>query len=203
MKLFVIIALSLVSGPAHAANWELCLDQADFTFNVDAFLRSARVTKSDCRMELVSIGGKGARYRIDLCDPIIHIDVYPAIDADSYDRYYAGSAGCPAPTFGADFDQPDGNPEKYAEARKQAMELFQAVKKAYGPEADKVDVENAANFTPDKADAKVACGQYLLSTYLDQCTAFEARKKEEAPAAVVAPARAPEPGIHPQTIRKK
>lgn len=180
--------------------WEVCLDKGDFLFIANSFTKSHRISKTDCRMRFVEIGGKGKKFEINLCDPQIHIDEFATIDATSYIRHYAGSAGCPAPLFGADFDLEKGQKGAvgYKEARTRMLEMQAAVKIAIAPKSSPRDVEKVKNAGILESEAKMACMQLLAGDYLERCIAFEARTKDSAPP----PTPAPVPGIHQQTIQK-
>ncbi len=201
MQLFVLTLASLLltTFSAYAApQWELCLDRADFSFNVDGLSGSVTARKSGCQAQFASFGGKGEKFELDLCDANIHLKYYAAIDATSFRRIAAGSAGCPAPLFGADFDENTGDFTSYKEMRKRVLDLFEKVKQVYGEGAEKVDLSKPASFSPEVSAGKIACGQYLLNEYLTKCMAFENKKVEfsrEAPAA-----NSNIPGVHPQTI---
>jgi hypothetical protein len=197
MRCFVLVVAFFLSSAAFSAgqNWELCLDKADFYFSVDGFLGSTSATKSGCKVKFAHSGGKGEKFEFDLCDPLIHVDYYPTIDSDSPHRIQAGSAGCPSPLFGADFDTESRSFSDYRDTIKKAWEIWDKVKAVYGEGADKVNLSNPQSFSPEVSAGKIACGQHLLKEYLTNCMAFEARKME--------PAEAPKPdipGIHPQTI---
>lgn len=190
------ITLLIPLTPAYSAEqWEICLDKADFSFSVDGFLGSSSASKQACRMRFSQSGGKGVKYEIDICDANIRIDHYPAIDANTSTRLYAGVAGCPAPLFGANYDENYQDIFEYKAARKKIQEIWELVTKEYGKDADKVDLNDPKSLRPEVSAGKVACGQFLLREYLQRCQAFEGK-----PAAPKEPARTPIPGVHPQTI---
>jgi hypothetical protein len=218
-RLFLLSALLLVPFPALATEkWEICLDKADFTFNLDGFLGSTTILKSQCIMRFAVSGGKGQKYEVDLCDPLVHIKKYPAIDSNDPVRLAAGSAGCPRPLFGADFDENSMDLEDYRDTRKRVMELWDSVKKFYGEGSDQVDLTNPKSFSPEVSTGKIACGSFLLKEYLQRCTSFESKRTAtttatgaasappapapslSTPGGVPKAAPAPIPGIHPQTI---
>jgi hypothetical protein len=209
-SLFLLSALLFAPFSALASEkWEICLDKADFTFNLDGFLGSTTITKSQCAMRFAVSGGKGQKFEVDLCDPLIHIKQYPAIDSNDPIRLSAGSAGCPAPLFGADFDENSQDLEEYREARKKVMELWESVKKFYGQGSEQVDLSNPKSFSPEVSAGKIACGSFLLKEYLQRCVPFEGKKSAPSagtsptppsPFSPPKPAPAPIPGVHPQTI---
>jgi len=194
--LFLIFTLLLPPTPLQAMEkWEICLDKADFTFNVDGFMGSTTISKNQCSMRFSVSGGKGEKYEIDLCDPAIHIRRYAAIDSMSSQRLVAGSAGCPRPLFGADFDENAQDIQEYMAARKKVFALWESVKKLYGEGSDQINLTNPKSFSPEVSAGKIACGQFLLKEYLQNCISFEG-KKSLAPQA-----NSPNiPGVHPQTI---
>jgi len=206
MKLILLLTSLLLPIPAICAsqNWEACLDKADFSFNVDGFMGSVTATKNICSVKFALSGGKGEKFEFDLCDPVIHIDYYAAIDADTPRRIAAGSAGCPTPLFGADFDEGSKDVNDYRDMRRKILDAWEKVKAAYGEDADKVDLNKPDSFSPKISAGKIACGQYLLREYLTNCMAFEATKpdpKESAKTTEIqntAPSNIP--GVHPQTI---
>ncbi len=146
-------------------------------------------------MRFSQSGGKGVKYEIDVCDSGIRIDHYPAIDATTSNRLFAGVAGCPAPLFGANYDENYQDIFEYKAARKKILEIWELVTKEYGKDADKVDLNDPKNLRPEVSAGKVACGQFLLREYLQRCQSFEAKAT-----AAKDPVRAPIPGVHPQTI---
>lgn len=209
MRLIVLIISFLLPLPALCAgqNWEVCLDKADFSFSLDGFLGSVKVSKSSCKVKFAVLGGKGEKYEVDLCDPLIHIDHFPAIDTNISQRIIAGSASCPSPLFGADFEENAKDFNDYRDMRTKVFEIWNKVKNVYGADADKVNLSNPNSFSPEVSAGKIACGQYLLSEYLSNCMAFEAPKQvatevDKAPDIRGLPSQTMPniPGIHPQTI---
>lgn len=210
-------ALLLPSFSAQAAeNWEICLDKADFTFNVDSFFGSTSITKTQCTMRFAISGGKGERFELDLCSPVIQIQHFPTIDGNAPQTYVAGSAACPKPMFGADFDENSIDIQDYVAKKKKIFELWESVKNMYGEGANAVDLSNPKSFSPEVSAGKIACGTFLLKEYLQKCMAFERRtggssagkSASSSPATPpgttsTAPATddAPLMGVHPQTIK--
>ncbi len=192
-----IFSLLLPLASEAAETWELCLDKGVFSLNADTFLKSQRVSKSGCDMRFVELGGKGTRFQLNLCDPNIRIDQFAAIDSESYNRFYAGSSGCPAPLFGADFGVTQKGGVEFEAAKKRVMEIFQGLKKVYGPKATKADAEKIRDAKEITSDIQMGCAELLLSDYLENCSSFEAKPKEEKinPTPNI-------PGVHPQTIKK-
>ncbi len=196
-RLFLLFLLFLPSSPALALEkWEICLDKADFSFNVDGFLGSTTITKKQCAMRFAVSGGKGTKYEINLCDPSIHLQHYAAIDSLSPTRLVAGSAGCPKPLFGADFSENSHDIQDYLTARTKIFELWGSVKSLYGEGSELVDLTNPKSFSPEVSAGKIACGEFLLKEYLQRCTSFEAIKEME----IQTPAKSEIPGVHPQNI---
>lgn len=178
-------------------NWQSCMDHGDFSFNADSFLKSHRVSKSGCQMRFIEMGGKGTKFELNLCDPRIHIAQFDGIDATSSTKHYAGSTGCPAPLFGADFDLPKKGGVEFGQAKAKVLEVFQAIKKVFGPSAQAQDIGKIKQPSQVNSDAKMACAQLLLEEYLDRCVAFEPTpdtSRNTAPSNI--------PGVHPQTIPK-
>lgn len=202
MKLSILAFLTL-SLPAQAApNWEICLDTSDYTLSVnDSFLNFVKVAKAGCVMRFVTMGGKGEKLEINLCDANIHVDQFPAIDATEHSTYYAGSAGCPAPMFGADFNERAEDLQKYDAAKARVMNILGTVNKTYGKNADKINLDKIQLTDLNSSEAKTACTNYLVKQYLDQCTAFEGK---QAPVPTVAPLKSENlpAGVHPATIKK-
>jgi hypothetical protein len=202
MKVFLFALLPLLSSLSANAepNWQVCLDHGNFILNSnDGLLNFTKVAKTDCNLRFVTLGGKGEKLEINLCDANIHVDQYPAIDSTEYARLYAGSAGCPAPTFGADFNERLDDLQKYELAKARVFGILESVNKIY-PKSTKVDLETLTATGLSTSEAKTACANYLTRQYLDRCTAFEEKKttvKEAAPA----PANLP-PGVHPAVIDK-
>ncbi len=198
MKVAFLAIISFFLSPwaLTAENWERCMDQGDFSFSTDSFVKSHRMAKSGCTMRFVELGGKGLKFELNLCDPNTHLDAYPAIDATTYTRHYAGSYGCPAPLFGADFESQPGTTAGYAQAKAKVLEIFQSIKKVYGPELKLEDASKITGSPKDNSQIKMACAELLFLEYIDRCTAFEG-KPQTAPAKTeVLP-----PGVHPQTIK--
>ena len=194
-----IIALLLFPALAESAEqWEICLDKADFKFNVDGFLGSSSVAKNkdDCRFRFSQSGGKGVKYEVDVCDPRIHIDHYPAIDANTSNRLFAGVAGCPSPGFGANYDENLQELQEYKAAKKKVWEIWELVTKEYGQDAEKVNLNDPKSLRPEVSAGKVACGSFLLKEYLNRCMSFEG-KNPSAPPPKKLPALQ---GVHPETI---
>ena len=192
-----IITLLMLPGPAEALEqWEICLDKADFQFNVEGFLGSSSAAKQGCKMKFSQSGGKGVKYELDICEPAIRVDHYPAIDSNTSNRLYAGVAGCPAPLFGADYDENFQDVLEYKAARKKIFEIWELVTKEYGKDADKVNLSDPKSLRPEVSAGKVACGNFLLKEYLHKCMSFEGRQapppRKPAPPAI--------PGVHPETI---
>ncbi len=187
-----------VSTRAAEQNWELCLDKADFSYDVDATILAGSTTsmvKSGCKITIAVSGGSGQKWIVDVCDPSIHLDFYPTLEA-SPKHLWAGSAGCPTPLFGADFDDNAKEINEYKEARTKIFDLFKKVKDFYGEGWEKVDINKPGSFTPDQSAGKIACGQFLLREYLNNCMSFEEKKAEIPKTNAISNV----PGIHNQTI---
>ncbi len=198
-SIFLTIVLLSVAHPVWALEtWEVCLDRGDFSLNADTFLKSNRVTKSGCDMRFVELGGKGTKFQLNLCDPNIRIDQFKAIDSESYDRFYAGSTGCPAPLFGADFGVTKKGAVEFEAAKKKVFEIFQAMKKVYAPKATSADAERARQPGDLTADVQLSCAEILLKEYLENCVSFEAKPKEVKPQET-----SNIPGVLPRIIPKK
>lgn len=188
------------SSHVHAVEaWETCLDQGDFLFNANSFTRSQRMSKSECMMRLVEIGGQGKKFEINLCDAQIHIDEFGALESKTYTRHYAGSAACPAPLFGADFDLPKEQKggREFQDAKRKVLEIQAAVKLVIAPEASAADAEKVKGKSSLNSSEKIACAQRLLHDYLDKCIAFQPKPKEEAKIET----KSTIPGVHNSTIQ--
>lgn len=173
------------------------MDQGDFSFSADTFLKSYRVSKSDCVMNFVELSGKGAKYQVNLCDANIHIGQHEALDSSVVHKHFAGSSGCPAPLFGADFHVVKKGGVEFGESKSKVLEIFAAVKKVYGPAITAADAAKISDPTPN-SEIKIACAQMFLDEYLGKCAAFEGK-----PRTPPTPVKDPKiPGVHPQTIKK-
>jgi hypothetical protein len=197
-SLVTILCLFFVIPAQAQETWERCMDQGDFNFNADTFLKSYRMSKSGCVMNFVEVSSNGKRFQVNLCDANIHIGEYESPHSESLTRHYAGSSGCPAPLFGADFHVSKKGGVEFGIAKKQVMDIFAAVKKVFGPNVKVEDAEKISNPTPN-SEIKVACARLLLDEYLDRCSAFEAPAEKIQPAAGKEPQI---PGVRPQIIKK-
>lgn len=173
------------------------MDQGDFSFSADTFLKSYRVSKSACVMSFVELSGKGSKYQLNLCDADIHIGQFEALDSSISHKHFAGSSGCPAPLFGADFHVVKKGGVEFGQAKSKVFEIFAAVKKVYGPNIKAADAARISDPTPN-SEIKIACAQMFLDEYLDKCSAFEGKAPEPLP--VNEPVKIP--GVHPATIKK-
>lgn len=211
LRLFAIIGIGFGCLAAQAKeNWEICLDNADFRYNHDTFTEGTYTAKKEgCRVSLAASIGRGERFEINLCDPLIHLVHYPSVDSSTSGvRVIAPPGACSSPGFGADFEENAREIQEFTRTRRNALTIFDKIKQAYAPKADQAKIDDPKAFTgTESANAKLACGQLLLKTYLIQCEAFEQKKGGSAPAAVSEPpqgnAPPPPPGIHPQTILPK
>lgn len=196
--------LGFLTLSAHAApNWEVCLDTPDYTLTVnDSFLSTVKVAKTGCVLRFLAIGGRGEKLEINLCDANIHVDQYAAIDATEHSTYYAGSAGCPSPMFGADFNERADDLQKYDTAKARVMELLGFVNRTYGKNASQINLEKIQLKDLNTSEAKTACTNYLTKTYLDNCTSFEAGKAPAAPSPAPPVSGPLPPGVHPADIKK-
>lgn len=201
MKLVGFGFLLVLTTPVQAEEtWQKCFDQGDFSFNADTFVKSNRVSKAGCLMRFVELGGKGTKLEINLCDSSIHIDEFEALDSTKYTRHYAGSSGCPSPSFGADFEleptQKGG--VGFGAAKEKVKGIYQRVKEIMGPNTTAADAEKYKNTANFGSEAKLACAELLLNEYVDKCAAFEAPAKIEA---LDTKALEKIPGVRPQTIK--
>jgi hypothetical protein len=199
VTLLSILCLFFVIPAQAQETWERCMDQGDFSFNADTFLKSYRMSKSGCVMNFVEVSAKGKRFQINLCDANISIGQYESPNSDSITHHYAGSSGCPAPLFGADFHVSKKGGVEFGADKTKVREIFAAVKKVFGPNTKAQDADKISNPTPN-SEIKIACAQLLLDEYLDNCSAFEARIDKIEPAPAKEPVKIP--GVHPQTIKK-
>jgi len=209
--------LLFVPAAARATNWEVCLDKGDFSYVTDDSILSGTTTsvsKTGCKFIFSILGGKGEKFEIDVCEPQIRVDHFATLESAGH-RITADVAGCPAPTFGADFDAKAKEFNEYRDVRARIYSLLDKVRDFYAEELTKQNV-----FSPydpdhiraleakedhsepqDKHDARLtaareACAHFLLTEYLTKCMSFEGKKDfgKEAPKADL-PA-----GVHPQTI---
>ncbi|MGZ3651676.1 MAG: hypothetical protein ACXVB9_05165 [Bdellovibrionota bacterium] len=209
----------LFSSPvARAANWEVCLDKGDFSYVTDETILSGNTTtvsKTGCKFVFSVLGGKGEKFEVDVCDPQIHVDHFATLEAAGH-RISADVAGCPAPTFGADFDAKAKEFNEYRDVRKRVYGLLDKVRDFYADELTRQNIFSP--YDPDhirnlegkedrsepqeKHDARLtaareACAQFLLSEYLTKCMSFEGKK--DAPKETAAKTDLLK-GVHPQTI---
>jgi len=180
------------------------MDQANFSFTENNFLSgTTTVSKSGCEMKfLLMNGGKGEKFGVNLCEPLIHVDRFEAIDSSSYKRIPAGAAGCPAPLFGVDFEENAEELREFRTARDRVFVLFESIKSYYAADADRVNLSEIKKIGDGYGDTgpKVACAQHLLREYLRKCISFEAPQIESTKGGPRNTAPSNIPGVHPQTI---
>jgi hypothetical protein len=222
MLLLFGMLLSVACLRAQAAEkWETCLDKGDFSYASDDSIltgTSTNVTKNGCKIVCSVLGGKGEKYEVDVCDPAIHVDHFSTLESAGH-RVPADVAGCPTPTFGADFDVNAKQYNEYKEMRAKVFGLLDKIRDFYAEELTKASIHNsydksniAALETKDDGktqqelrDARLtagreACAHYLLHEYLNRCMSFEGHRQE---AVTSTPTGAALIGVHPQTILKK
>lgn len=195
---YLLSCLLLTPTLARAGEpWEACLDHGDFTLNADvSFFKSVKVVKSACQFRFTESEGRGRKLEVNVCDPLVKIADFPAINAEKAETLFAGSAACPAPLFGADIGPAESTSASFAPAKAKIFEILQTIRKSFGPGADELNVAKLNSSSAAGSEAKIACAKHLLEEYLSNCVAFTAK-----PAA--APAKKEEklpPGIHPATI---
>ena len=210
------------SRAVAAERWETCLDKADFTYISDDSIlmgTSTNVTKTGCKFVFSVLGGKGEKFEFDVCDPAIHVDHFATLEGAGH-RISAEATGCPAPTFGADFEANAKQFNEYKETRTKLFGLFDKIRDFYAEELTKARITNPydkdniaaleakddGKLQQELRDAKLtagreACAHFLMNEYLNRCMSFEARKTD--PSQSNAPAGAALIGVHPQTILKK
>ncbi|RZA09810.1 MAG: hypothetical protein EOP11_00450 [Proteobacteria bacterium] len=199
--LFAISLLFVSITALGQEPWELCLDETDFSFNADtSFFKNFKVAKTGCLFRFTESEGKGRKLEVNVCDPNTKISDYAGISDEHPEMQYAGSAGCPAPLFGADIDTPQGTSAGYAQARGKVFEIFQTVKKSFGANAEQVDVTKLKSSTAAGSDAKLACAKLLLEQYLNDCITFTAKPAPADPAKAKKPENLPA-GVHPAEIK--
>lgn len=226
MKLIPILLsmlLPIVPGSALAADkWETCLDKGDFSYATeDSILAgtTTNVAKTGCKFLFTILGGKGEKYEVDVCDPSIHVDHFATLESAGH-RVLAEAAGCPAPSFGADFDANAKQFNEYKEMRTHVFSMLDKVRDFYAEELSRANISSPYDKgnisyletkddpkeSQERRDAKLtagreACAHFLLHEYLQRCMSFEAKKPS---ATVTSPADAGTLiGVHPQTIQKK
>lgn len=206
--LLAISSLFVFSSSALAVEpWELCLDDGDFSFSADtSFLKNSKVVKSGCIFRFSEISAKGQKFEVNVCDPNTKIEQFPSIDSSSGTKHIAGSAGCPAPLFGADIDTPTGASAEYPAAKAKVFEIFNSVKKSFGAKSADVDLTKVQSIATAPSEVKIACAELLIGDYLNNCVAVSPRAKDITPVkaddAKKESAPLP-PGVHPATIEKK
>lgn len=203
--MLVFISLVFLGSPASAKEpWELCLDDGDFSFSADSFLKSARVAKSACNFKFTEIGGKGKKFEVNICNGITQLLRYESIEAAEGTKLFAGSAACPAPLFGADIDPPAGSAFEYIAARDQIYEIFAVIKKSFGNKSDGVEISSIKDVAHGTSETKLACAQYLLDSYLKNCETFTAPPPPPPSAAEMKAIREKEknlpPGVRPSGL---
>lgn len=195
--------LLLVARPAWGSEkWLTCMDKGDFSYSSEDSILSGTTTtssKTGCKFTFSILGGKGEKYEIDICDPQIHVDHFATLESAGH-RILAEVAGCPAPTFGADFDANAKQYNEYKETKKKVFDLLDKVRDFYAEELNRVGIHSAydssniatleAKEDPKEAQekrdarftaARVACAKFLLHEYLNRCMSFEAKKVDPAP----------------------
>jgi hypothetical protein len=195
MKAVVLLFLFFPFFASAQETWEDCMDHGDFRFSADSFLKSHRMAKDGCVMTFIESGGKGSKYELNLCDANIHVAEFDALDSDKSTSHFAGSGGCPAPLFGADFGLTKKGGEEFTQDKKKVMEIFRAVKKVFGPTTTPAEASKIRSATPH-SEAKIACAELLMIEYLEKCTAFEMKPeapKEKGPLP---------PGVHPAEFKR-
>jgi len=200
MKTSILVAFSFLftlSTGYAAEPWEACLDNGDFTLNADvSFFKSVKVVKSGCLFRFTESEGRGRKLEVNVCDPVVKLADYAAINAERAETLGAGSSACPAPLFGADLGPTSATSPDFAPARAKIFEILQTIRKSFGPGADDLNVTKLSLGSAAGSEAKIACAKHLLDEYLNNCVAFTA--KASAPSSA-----APEklsPGIHPANI---
>jgi hypothetical protein len=202
MKTATLLMFTLLfSHAAHAAEpWEACLDEGDFTLNADvSFFKSVKVVKAGCLFRLTESEGRGRKLEVNVCDPNVKIADYGAINAERPELLNAGSGGCPAPLFGADIGPEQGTSPLYAAAKDKVFELFNTVKKSFGPGANELNMAKLKSPSSAGTEAKLACAKHLLDEYLGSCVSFTAKTAPALPAKSGKEEKLP-PGIHPANI---
>jgi len=220
-----ILCFLLPISPMRAMaveNWETCLDKGDFSYaSGDPILSgsSTNLTKAGCKFNFTVLGGRGEKFELDVCDPSVHVDHFATLESAGH-RVLAQPAGCPAPTFGADFDANAKQVNEYKVLRTSVFEMLDKVRDFYAEELTKagfsspydksnialLEAETDPKDSNDRRAAKLtagrlACAHFLLREYLNRCLSFEAKKT--VPAARPPHEEAPLIGVHPQTIPKK
>ena len=171
----LVVLLLCRTAPAQAREtWEICLDDGDFSFTVNDFLRSLKAVKDGCHLRFSEGGGQGMRFETNVCDPAIRLDQYDTIEATTPARLYAGSIGCDLPLFGADIGPTAGSGPAYVAAREKVFGILAKLEKAYGVKKEKADFTQLKSRTEAGSAAKIACADLLLTDYLRKCAVFPA-----------------------------
>lgn len=180
MKLILFFLLSI---PASAAPWELCLDKADFSLNADTFIKASKVTKAGCKIRFFTLGAKGEKFEIDLCDTDIHINSFPNPNSELITRVSAGSSNCPLPLFGSDFDSGPEDPSKFVDLKSKVFAIYKEILHVYAEHQEKFDPVTITEKNINNSEVQVMCTKTLIEDYLNRCIPFEQKK-------VVAPEKA-------------
>lgn len=175
-------APSLAQAPTSTREtWEICLDDGDFSFTVNDFLRSLKAVKDGCQLRFSEGGGQGMRFEINVCDPANRLDQYDSLESTTATRLYAGSAGCDLPLFGADIGPTAGSGPAYLAAREKVFAILAKLEKAYGVKKEKADFAQLKSRTEAGSAAKIACADLLLTDYLRKCAVFPAPATGSSP----------------------
>jgi hypothetical protein len=206
---FVLSMVVFLSPQAQAKQaWENCLDNGDFEYTLNTFSEGTfTARKSGCVIHLAQSFGQGEKFDVDLCDPLIHIGYFSQMDSLSPERVIAPAGACSSAIFGADYEENAKDIAIYAKHRKRVLDLFAKIKSVYGTNADHLNIEDPKILAHESSDGKIACGQFLLRSYLIKCDAFEQKKGGSSSGAEkntsFNPSLPPPPGVHPQTILPK
>lgn len=208
MKLAVLL-LPLFSYASGPANWEKCLDLADFSLPITAgFTSSGSIAKKGCGFRLVRLGEEGRKFEVNVCDDGITIQVFKSMDDNLGKRYRASSANCMFPMFGADFDADPSHIAPYEEAKRDILEMLNGLEKTYNIKNKREQLSSLPNSDKVLLD-QVSCARTLLDEYIVNCASFEGKpevkdltpiKKNFDPPKENA--TTPIPGVHPAIIRK-
>ncbi|NUM88578.1 MAG: hypothetical protein HUU37_05165 [Bdellovibrionales bacterium] len=174
LRSLIAACLLLAAPPAPAETVDRCPGALDF--DVQATLHPQGLTsleKRGCRFRFAVVGGKGEKWQMDVCDPLVGVLRFDGIDDDKPKFIRAGSENCPAPLFGADVATSADSPERYAELHRKTMRSMQDIRLFHTPSRTDPMVKRAGALLE-----KMRCLERILERYLSECEAFDAPAKK-------------------------
>lgn len=171
----VFLAALAGSNPALASDpVDTCPGALDF--DIQATLEKQGLTsleKRGCRFRFAIIGGKGERWQVDVCDPLVGILNFEGIDDEKPKFIRAGSEGCPEPLFGADIATSSDASAKYMELRRKTMRNMEEIRFFHTPQKGDPFAKKAST-----SIEKMRCLERVLRRYLSDCESYEAPAKK-------------------------